>query len=210
MLLAAFAVLAVVTVGVLLLGGGDEPLSQPSASQTSDDPRGPASDPPSSAAPSAAVPTAGSSETSSASVPPADSAQSGSGGPIGACLPASLSIRSATDAPSYPVNASPALRIVIANTSPQPCTADLSDQQIELFVYFGEARIWGSHDCNIEPGTAVQTLPAGQPVTREIVWSGLSSEPGCAATRQRAPAGTYTLRATLAGVAGTPVTFVFA
>lgn len=205
MFLAAFAVLAIVTVIVVAVGGGDSsddsgPLGGvgPSQTQSSTPVITPStrsaatSAPASSAAPSAST-----------------SAAAASTGPAQPCPAGALRLGAATDAPSYAVNASPALRIVITNASATACTADLSDQQIELFVYFGEARIWGSHDCNIEPGSAVQTLIAGQAVTREIIWTGLSSVPGCTATRQRAPAGTYTLRPALSGVAGTPSTFAF-
>jgi hypothetical protein len=102
---------------------------------------------------------------------------------------------------------SPGLDIVLTNTGTAPCSVDLSDSNIVLTVYFGAARIWGSHDCSIEPGTAVATLPVAAPVTREIVWTGLSSVPGCAATRQHVSAGTYTLQPQFAGQAGTPATF---
>ena len=206
MFLAAFAVLAVVTAGVVVLGGGSDEVDPrltgagpvPSASPTAP----PATD--TTTATDASTVAAGTSAGASSSAP------SAADQPVQPCAAGAVTIAAATDAASYPVGASPALRIVLTNVSAAPCTADLSDQQIELFVYFGEARIWGSHDCNIEPGTAVQTLPVGQAVTREIVWTGLSSVPGCTATRQRAVAGTYTLRPTLSGVAGTPSTFVFA
>jgi hypothetical protein len=127
-----------------------------------------------------------------------------------ACTQDGLRIGASTGAPSYPVGASPALDILVTNVGAAPCSADLSDTNIELVVYFGDARMWGSHDCNIEPGSAVQTLPVNQPVSREIVWTGLSSNPGCTATRQRVSAGTYTLQPTFAGQQGTPVTFTFA
>jgi hypothetical protein len=206
MLIAAFAVLAVVTVGVVVLGGGDDGRSAGSGSTpaTSAESTNPT---PAGSGPNA--PPAATSPSATAAVP-SQSTQSATGGPAQPCAAGALVIAAATDAPSYAVSASPALRIVITNASAAPCTADLSDQQIELFVYFGDARIWGSHDCNIEPGTAVQTLLPTQAVTREIVWTGLSSVPGCTATRQRAAAGTYTLRPTLSGVAGTPSTFAFA
>jgi hypothetical protein len=40
-----------------------------------------------------------------------------------------------------------------------------------------------------------------------IRWSGLTSQPNCAGTRQRVGAGTYTLYAVLAGHTGTATTF---
>lgn len=205
MFVAAFAVLAAITVGVVVLGGesggGGKSADSRSTFPSTTSPSAP---PAALTMPSSASPSRGSASAASSA-----STQPTSDGPVQPCAAGAVAIAAATDAPSYPVNASPALRIVITNTSPTRCTADLSDQQIELLVYFGDARIWGSHDCNIEPGTAVQTLPPGQAVTREIVWTGLSSVPGCTATRQRAAPGTYTLRPTLSGVAGTASTFTF-
>ena len=79
---------------------------------------------------------------------------------------------------------------------------NLADSQVELRVYNGAARVWGSHDCLVQPGTSVKTLVAGTTVGVQVTWSGLSSEPGCAGTRQRVGAGTYTLYPYLAGAQG--------
>ena len=38
---------------------------------------------------------------------------------------------------------------------------DLADPQVVLRVYNGESRVWGSHDCKIQPGTDDRTLMAG-------------------------------------------------
>lgn len=99
---------------------------------------------------------------------------------------------------------------MVTNQGPLPCVQDLSDSQIELRIYNGSARVWGSHDCLVQPGTSLSTLPVGQQIKREIEWSGLSSQPGCAGVRTRVAAGTYTLSAYLAGHAGTTTTFSMA
>jgi hypothetical protein len=93
----------------------------------------------------------------------------------------------------------PVVSLLVKNTSAQPCVQDLADPQIVLRVYNGESRVWGSHDCKIEPGTDDRTLMGGATVRISIVWSGLSSQPGCTGARQRAGAGTYTLYASLSG-----------
>ena len=67
--------------------------------------------------------------------------------------------------------------------------------------------MWGSHDCKIEPGTNEQTLMAGHATKVSIVWSGLSSQPKCAGTRERVGAGTYTLFASLGGHEGQAAQF---
>lgn len=142
----------------------------------------------------------------------AGSPASTSSSPAGprACSAGQLSIAAASSATSYPAGAKPTVAIVVTNKGPAPCVADLSDSQIELRVYNGSARVWGSHDCLIQPGSAPATLPVGQPIRREIQWSGLSSRPACAGTRTRVAAGRYTLFAYLAGQQGSTSTFTLA
>lgn len=112
-----------------------------------------------------------------------------------------------TNQRSYAVGAEPVLMLQVANRGPRPCVQDLADRQIVLRVYNGESRVWGSHDCQIQPGRDDRTLEVGQPVRRSIVWSGLSSQPKCAGIRQRVGAGTYTLYASLSGKTGTATQF---
>jgi hypothetical protein len=95
----------------------------------------------------------------------------------------------------------------VTNTGSAPCVQNLADSQVELRVYNGESRVWGSHDCTVQPGVSDRTLAVGQPVRVSVVWSGLSSQPKCAGTRQRVGAGTYTLYALLSGKEGTAIQF---
>jgi len=124
-----------------------------------------------------------------------------------ACNSAALKVTALVDKPGYRVGEQPVVRLKVTNTGPVPCVQDLADSQIELRVYNGESRVWGSHDCTIQPGVADRTLAAKQPVLVSIVWSGLSSQPKCAGTRQRVGAGTYTLYALLSGREGAAAQF---
>jgi hypothetical protein len=124
-----------------------------------------------------------------------------------ACVAAALSVAAATSAPSYAVGTTPTLYLQVTNIGKVPCIEDLSDSQIEMRVYNGASRVWGSHDCQIAPKTPAETLPINQPVRRSVVWTGLSSQPACAGTRMRVGAGTYTLHVLLAGVEGRTATF---
>jgi hypothetical protein len=158
-------------------------------------------------------PTTGSTTTtgqSSASTSATSPSQSSATPPVPkACLAGQLVIAAATDKPTYAVGDRPKVALVVTNTGTAPCVTDLADQQIELRVFSGSARVWGSHDCAVEPGTSKETLPVGQQIRREIEWSGLSSQPGCAGVRQRVSAGNYTLFALLDGRQGTPAHFAF-
>jgi hypothetical protein len=123
------------------------------------------------------------------------------------CLATALKIVAATAAPTYAVGASPMLLMRVTNKGPAPCLQDLADRQIVMQVFNGESRVWGSHDCQIQPGTSNRILAVAKTVQVSLVWSGLSSEPKCAGTRQRVGAGTYTLYVSLSGHTGTSVKF---
>ncbi|HEY2985271.1 MAG TPA: hypothetical protein VGJ38_14035 [Jatrophihabitantaceae bacterium] len=110
------------------------------------------------------------------------------------CVPSVLKVAAVTQAGGYRVGQQPELAIEVTNTGTAPCIANLSDSQIELIVFNGASRVWGSHDCQVEPGTSPVTLMARKPVRRSIQWTGLSSRPECAGSRQRVGAGVYTLR----------------
>jgi hypothetical protein len=124
-----------------------------------------------------------------------------------ACAAKALAIVAVTAQPSYAVDAQPTLSMQVTNTGTIPCTQNLADSQVVLRVYNGVSRVWGSHDCQVQPGTDVRTLGVNQPVKISVVWSGRSSEPNCAGTRQQVGAGTYTLYASLAGHEGKAAQF---
>ncbi len=124
------------------------------------------------------------------------------------CTPSSLALAAVTNHPSYTVGDQPVLSIQVTNKGSLACVVDLADPQIVMRVYNGESRVWGSHDCEIQPGTKDRTLMAGTTVKVSIIWSGLSSQPKCAGTRERVGAGTYTLYASLAGHEATAAQFI--
>ena len=123
------------------------------------------------------------------------------------CVPSVLSVAAHTPAKTFKVGDQPELEIRITNIGESPCVANLSDGQIELLVYNGESRVWGSHDCKIQPGDSPTTLAPRQSARRSIRWTGLSSQPHCAGGRQRVGAGNYTLRARFGQINGHTVMF---
>lgn len=123
------------------------------------------------------------------------------------CVAKNLQVAAVASKSNFSVGEEPVLELQVTNTGSAPCVQDLADKQVELRVYNGESRVWGSHDCQIEPGTNPMTLEVGQPVRVSVTWSGLSSQPHCAGTRQRVGAGTYTLYAALSGHTGKATTF---
>ena len=123
------------------------------------------------------------------------------------CTPAALKVAAAVGQSSYHVGDKPAVLLQVTNVGSAPCVQNLADSQVELRVYNGESRVWGSHDCTVKPGVSDNTLAVNRPVRVKVVWSGLSSQPKCAGTRQRVGAGTYTLYALLSGHEGTAAQF---
>jgi hypothetical protein len=126
------------------------------------------------------------------------------------CVPSVLGVAATTDARRYRLDQWPELEIQVTNTGEAPCVANLSDSQIELLVYNGWSRVWGSHDCKVRPGDSPVTLAPRQMARRSIRWSGTSSQPHCAGTRQRVGMGNYTLHARFAGMDGRTATFSIA
>jgi hypothetical protein len=126
------------------------------------------------------------------------------------CVPSVLGVAATTDAKQYRLVDRPELEIQVTNTGEAPCVADLSDSQIELLVYNGWSRVWGSHDCKVEPGDSPVTLAPRQTARRSIRWSGMSSQPHCTGTRQRVGLGNYTLHARFGGIDGRTAAFAIA
>lgn len=197
--------LVIITFFVALSPGGKDDASSPVASTSS-------LSTPKTSNPASASPSTGASPSTSPSTAPSTSAvptpsASSTAPAVAACVPTSLQVAAVTSAPSYKVGSEPVLSLQVLNTGLKPCAQDLADAQIVLTVYNGDARVWGSHDCKVQPGTAVSTLTPNRPVKLSITWTGLSSQPGCAAQRVRVAAGTYTLKAQLASIVGKPATF---
>lgn len=206
-LLTALLVMVLLTVWELRPGGGDKTAASPAArstlpQHTSTQQTGT----PQTTSKSAASAPSTSPITTPATTNVTHTAAVSVAGPP-RCTPAQVKIASAVDKPSYSVGAQPLVMIQVTNTGTKPCVQDLADSQIELRIYNGASRVWGSHDCTIQPGVADRTLAVGQPLRVSIVWSGLSSQPKCAGTRQRVGAGIYTLYGLLAGHQGTAAQF---
>jgi hypothetical protein len=118
--------------------------------------------------------------------------------PGGPCTDAMLGLSVRAPA-SAPVGSKPTFQLVVTNTSPVPCvrTLDKGLQELVLLDAAGH-RVWGSNDCFPERSSDTRTLPPKVPVSFAVVWSGLSSQPGCAAARTPLSPGAYRLRGRLA------------
>lgn len=213
LLVAASAVLLVVllalTAHTLLSDGSGSPAAAGPNPTSSDSPAQQSSSPPATAAQGASAPVQGQDAThSTAATSPSGSHSTSSSAAPPPCTAQQLSVTAVVGKPQYAVGDQPVLTLQVTNTGPGACVQNVADSQILLRVYNGASRVWGSHDCQVQPGTDQRTLEVGKPAGFSIVWSGLTSQPGCAGTRQRVGAGTYTLYAALSGHEGKATQFV--
>ncbi|MEQ3551971.1 hypothetical protein WIS52_15975 [Pseudonocardia nematodicida] len=144
-------------------------------------------------------------DTPRASVEVPASAPSPPTGPV-PCTDEMIELRAETGQPTYPAGARPELRLVVTNVSGQPCVRDLDGADQEILVWSGDGgtRLWSSNDCANPATDDLRTLVPGEPVAFAVTWSGLGSVPGCAAARERVPAGGYRVVARLGPLTSEP------
>lgn len=209
---ALVVVLIVLTVRAVTSGGGD---GQPAAAGTTPTTAVNSATPSAPANTAAQRPTHATSSHAPKQTRTSRSAGTGAAGNAGgtfsgspkACTPAQLKVAAAVGKHKYSVGDEPNVMLQVTNTGSGPCVQDLADKQVVLEIYNGASRVWGSHDCHIEPGVHKRTLGVDKTVRVSIIWSGLSSRPHCEGTRQRVGAGTYTLYASLSGHRGAATQF---
>jgi hypothetical protein len=159
--------------------------------------------------PSATPPAGtGASGTTPASTGPSGSPGTGPSGPLGTCPDAALTVQASTARPAYRVGETPVFKLSLRNTGSQSCVRDVGPRQQEMLLYAGTTRIWSSNDCYPDGGTDVRTLDPGEAVSATVVWSGLSSQPGCAGARIRVQAGSYRLVASVGTAKSKPATLI--
>ncbi|MEV1292216.1 hypothetical protein [Pseudonocardia sp. NPDC049635] len=144
-------------------------------------------------------------DTPRPSVPVPDATASPPTGPV-PCADPMIEVRAETGQQSYPADARPELRLVVTNVSGEPCVRDLDGAEQEIAVWSGDGaeKLWSSNDCSNPATDDLRTLVPGEPVAFAVTWSGLRSEPGCAAERARVEPGGYRVLARLGAVVSEP------
>lgn len=194
-------VLLILTVRAVTSGNNDKPVGQGGTSSTA----GTSTPPPAPrTTPSSQHPSSTHGSTGKHSPTPS---RTTSAAPPPRCKAKDLAVTAVVGKSSYRVGDHPVVELQVTNTGAKSCIQDLADSQVVLRVYNGESRVWGSHDCEIKSGTDDRMLAVNRPVRVSITWSGLTSQPKCAGTRQRVGAGTYTLYAVLSGKTGKATQF---
>jgi hypothetical protein len=117
------------------------------------------------------------------------------GGPCGDDM---LAVEVRPDPASAPVGSKPTFDLVVTNVSAAACTRSLDKGLQEIVLIDGAgSRIWGSNDCFPETSSDQRTLQPGESAVFPVLWSGLSSAPGCTAARSAPGPGSYLLRGRL-------------
>jgi hypothetical protein len=130
-------------------------------------------------------------------------------GPV-PCTNAMLSAAAELDHPVHRVGSHPVLRLVITNTSGQPCVRDLDSARQEIVVWSadGATRLWSSNDCVNASSIDLRTLVPGRPVAFAVTWGERTTTPGCRQPRTLVPAGTYRLMVRLDNLISPPTPFI--
>ena len=181
-------------------GAGEQPVGSPAASGVA---------PPDPASASAGTPPAGPSAAGER-LAPDDSLRSSRPapppipvpptGPV-PCADDMIGVAAEVDSPEHRVGQRPRFRLVVTNTSNQPCVRDLDSARQEIVVWSPAGdRLWSSNDCVNGSTVDLRTLVPGQPVAFAVAWAGRTSMPGCAGTRSVVPAGSYRVMTRVDGV----------
>ena len=112
-----------------------------------------------------------------------------------------------TDAATYRVGDTPALRMRITNVSDTSCRRDVGSAPNELIVNKGTTRFWSSDDCNPRGTSDVVVLAPGQAYSVSLTWLGEGSSRGCPADPPEADAGSYSLVGRNGDVLSAPARF---
>lgn len=201
-------VLLLAVIPTVLLTGGDEsqadagPGTTTAPAQTPQLDLVPAQPLSTSTAPGTSAPagTSGTTPTSGAAPTTDPPASSPPPAPPVACTDDVIAVTAGSTQPQWAVSAKPIVTMTVTNAGTVACTRDLGASQQEWGLFDGATRLWGSNDCQVEPGTDVKTLQPGQQVTLQVQWSGMTSEPTCEQPRNRLAAGEYQLRARIGQV----------
>lgn len=129
--------------------------------------------------------------------------------PPGQCSDQSLAVRVTADQPNYPVGAEPDFTIVITNIGTAPCERDLGAglQQVLVYTLDGNQRLWANTDCFPESTADVRSLQPGDQAAYSVKWSATTSEPGCETPREPVGPGAYTVVGQLGGLRSSPEPF---
>jgi hypothetical protein len=140
--------------------------------------------------------------------PPAPASAPQTSAPV-PCTKDMLTVAAEVDRPEHRVGERVLLRLVVTNTSEQPCVRDVGPSRQEIVIWSGDGkeRLWSSNDCSAAKGADLRTLAPGEPVVSPVRWVGRTSAPGCPEMRETVPAGAYRVTTRLDDMTSRPTPF---
>jgi hypothetical protein len=126
------------------------------------------------------------------------------------CTNEMIAVKAEVDGPEQHVGERMVLRLVVTNSSDEPCVRDLDPGRQEIVVWSsdGSERLWSSNDCSSAKGADLRTLAPGEPVSFSVRWAGRTSAAGCPERREPVPPGEYRLLTRVDDVISPPTQFV--
>jgi hypothetical protein len=142
--------------------------------------------------------------------PPTPSTTPSPPSPPSPCTNDMIAVGAEVVGPEHRVGERMVLRLVVTNSSAQPCVRDLDPVRQEIVVWSadGSQRLWSSNDCSSAKGADLRTLAPGEPLAFTVRWAGRTSAPGCPERRDTVPAGEYRLLTRVDDVISPPTQFV--
>ncbi len=113
------------------------------------------------------------------------------GRPGDPCDPADLVVHLQTLRDVYAAGAHPTFLLMLVNTGPLACTADVGPRTLEVRITSGPDRVWSTADCVSGDTARRRRLDRGIPYVRTIDWDRHRSGTDCAALHPAARPGTY-------------------
>lgn len=125
------------------------------------------------------------------------------------CTDQMIKLTAEIDQPEHHVGQQVTLRVVVTDTTAQPCVRDLDPARREIMVVTADLKtqVWSSNDCANPSTLDLRTLQPNQALGFKAPWNGKSSNPGCTEERVQVPAGDYKLVTRLDDVYSEPVPF---
>ena len=123
------------------------------------------------------------------------------------CKTEELELAVTADTARYAPDVKPKLSLTVGTSEAAACTRDFGPDALGLVITSGQDRIWGSQDCSSAP-TDVRVLTPGTPVTLEMTWDRVRSQPGCAPTGSVARPGYYVVTPVAGKLTGQQTSFL--
>jgi hypothetical protein len=120
-----------------------------------------------------------------------------------------VTVKAATNKPSYAADEKPVLSLTVTNGGKLPCKVNIGTSQMDFLVTSGSDRVFSSGDCQADSTDLVKTIAPGKSETANFPWPRNRSVQGCEKVPDGAVAGSgyYVFIAKLGAKVSPPAVF---